>query len=112
MADQQEEIMVNMEEQGENRRLEADIKEGVEKMTGQFKSDILENIADFKEYVQIQFTNKNRRENDFNSQKEKLNRTVYGFQGEMDNILNKMALLTESLAYVKEILKIQSAINL
>lgn len=55
---------------------------------------------------------RNRKENDFLINREKLLEKIASFQSEIDNILNKIAVLAETESYVKEILKIQAALNL
>ena len=37
---------------------------------------------------------------------------IYGYQAEIDNMMNKLAVIAESTSVFKEILKIQAAINL
>lgn len=62
--------------------------------------------------MHCQFKNRNRKENDFELSKEKIFSTVANFQKEIDNILNKVAVLAEQTAYVHEICQIQVALNL
>jgi hypothetical protein len=72
----------------------------------------MEHISSFREFVQAQFISRSRKENDMARDKDKSADLISKYSDEMNNLLNKVALLGESMAYVKEILKIQTALNL
>lgn len=54
------------------------------------------NISTFRKIVEDELTKRNRKENDFDVQKKKLVSKIIGYQDEIDNMLNKIAIMAES----------------
>lgn len=61
--------------------------------------------------LQIEFTKKTRRENDFLVHAEKLQEEIHSNRGEIENILNKLAISFETILSLKEVISIQSILN-
>lgn len=53
-----------------------------------------------------------RVDNDFTVQRDKMIKQVGEFKFELDNMLNKVSIMAEVQSYLREIIKIQTAINL
>ena len=62
--------------------------------------------------VETELRKRTRKENDFTLQREKLAGQVDEFRSELDNVLNKIAITAQSISCLREVVKIQTAINL
>ena len=72
----------------------------------EFASEQVSSLTSFRDMVETELRKRNRKENDFTVQREKLAAQVHDFQNELDNVLNKVAIVAESIGYLREMLKI------
>ena len=72
----------------------------------EFANEQVSSLTSFRDMVETELRKRNRKENDFTVQREKLAAQVHDFQNELDNVLNKVAIVAESIGYLREMLKI------